>query len=192
MLIPPAFLACCVPFPGAFLERIDDTCLRAYLRPGILFLIDCYDHLQRVTPCAHSTPNSQATFEVIEGLSSNHVDVNDGSVSIPARAANGEPEQPHLDELKLQNGALSRMNRAVLALAGLRDHHGSYRRATDRCGAPLPTQNRGRPGSELAIDAFVVAAADVHGGALIATFDIDDLHLLAGHAHGVRIASIRP
>src|SRR5690242_16779672 len=45
-----------------------------------------------------------------------------------------------------------------------------------------------RRGSELAIDAFLVATADVHRGALIATVDVRDLRRLAGHAHGVRIA----
>lgn len=37
-------------------------------------------------------------------------------------------------------------------------------------------------GSELAVDAFVVAVADLAGGALVATVDLADLRRLAGHA----------
>lgn len=36
-------------------------------------------------------------------------------------------------------------------------------------------------GSELAVDAFVVAVADLAGGAVVATVDLDDLRRLAGH-----------
>jgi predicted nucleic acid-binding protein len=49
-----------------------------------------------------------------------------------------------------------------------------------------------RRGSEMAIDAFVVAAAEVHGGALIATVDIRDMQRLAAHAQAVRVVSIQP
>lgn len=45
-------------------------------------------------------------------------------------------------------------------------------------------------GSELAVDAFLVADADLRGGAVIATCDPDDLERLAGHAHKVRIAEL--
>jgi predicted nucleic acid-binding protein len=47
-----------------------------------------------------------------------------------------------------------------------------------------------RRGSELAVDAFVVAAADVEGGALIATVDVDDMQRLASHARNVRVVSL--
>jgi predicted nucleic acid-binding protein len=47
-----------------------------------------------------------------------------------------------------------------------------------------------REGSELAIDAFVVAAADLAGGAIVATSDSDDLERLAAHANHVRIVNI--
>ena len=50
---------------------------------------------------------------------------------------------------------------------------------------------RVRAGSELAIDAFVVAVADLAGGALIATVDLTDLKRLAAHATHVAIADIR-
>jgi predicted nucleic acid-binding protein len=49
-----------------------------------------------------------------------------------------------------------------------------------------------RRGSALAVDAFVVAVADLAGGALVATVDTDDLELLASHAKDVRIVSIQP
>lgn len=45
-------------------------------------------------------------------------------------------------------------------------------------------------GSELAVDAFLVASADVLGGALLATVDTDDLERLAAHANRVTIADI--
>lgn len=44
--------------------------------------------------------------------------------------------------------------------------------------------------SELAIDAFVVAAADIMGGAVVATVDASDLRRLAAHASRVVIADI--
>jgi predicted nucleic acid-binding protein len=46
-------------------------------------------------------------------------------------------------------------------------------------------------GSELAVDAFTVAVADLAGGAVVATVDIKDLERLASHASGVVIADIR-
>lgn len=48
-----------------------------------------------------------------------------------------------------------------------------------------------RAGSEMAVDAFCVAAADLAGGAVIATTDPRDLERLAGHAARVVIADIR-
>lgn len=47
-------------------------------------------------------------------------------------------------------------------------------------------------GSEMAIDAFLVADADVRGGAIIATCDTGDLHRLASYAARVRIAALDP
>lgn len=47
-------------------------------------------------------------------------------------------------------------------------------------------------GSELAVDAFVVAVADLAGGGIIATVDVDDLERLAAGAKRVKIASIQP
>jgi predicted nucleic acid-binding protein len=47
-----------------------------------------------------------------------------------------------------------------------------------------------RAGSDLAVDAFTVAVADLAGGAIIATTDVDDLERLAGHAERVVVASI--
>jgi len=47
-----------------------------------------------------------------------------------------------------------------------------------------------RRGSELAIDAFVVAVGDLAGGAVIATTDVRDLERLVAHADGVVIAPV--
>ncbi|MGI8684300.1 MAG: PIN domain-containing protein [Acidimicrobiales bacterium] len=47
-------------------------------------------------------------------------------------------------------------------------------------------------GSDLAVDAFVIAVADLAGGALVATVDVHDLRRLASHATDVVVASIRP
>lgn len=47
-------------------------------------------------------------------------------------------------------------------------------------------------GSELAVDAFVVSVADLAGGAIVATIDVDDLERLAAHAEAVTIVSIQP
>lgn len=45
-------------------------------------------------------------------------------------------------------------------------------------------------GSELAVDAFVVAVGDLAGGAVVATTDVSDLRRLAAHADRVAIADI--
>jgi len=47
-----------------------------------------------------------------------------------------------------------------------------------------------RAGSEMAVDAFLVAAADVLGGAVIATTDPDDLRRLAAHASKVEVVDL--
>jgi predicted nucleic acid-binding protein len=49
-----------------------------------------------------------------------------------------------------------------------------------------------RRGSELAVDAFLVAVADLAGGAIVATTDIKDLSLLASHSTNVRIVALQP
>src|SRR5688500_10924770 len=49
-----------------------------------------------------------------------------------------------------------------------------------------------RRGSALAVDAFVVAVADLAGGGLVATADVEDLELLANHAKQVSVVSIQP
>ena len=45
-------------------------------------------------------------------------------------------------------------------------------------------------GSDTAVDAFIVAIADLAGGAVIATVDTADLESLAGHASNVVVANI--
>lgn len=45
-------------------------------------------------------------------------------------------------------------------------------------------------GSELAVDAFLVAVADLAGGAVVATVDVDDLTRLATGATRVTVAAI--
>jgi predicted nucleic acid-binding protein len=45
-------------------------------------------------------------------------------------------------------------------------------------------------GSELAVDAFLVADADLRGGAVIATVDTGDLRRLASAATGVHVADL--
>ena len=47
-----------------------------------------------------------------------------------------------------------------------------------------------RAGSEMAVDAFTVAVADLAGGAIVATTDPDDLERLASRAHHVRIVDV--
>jgi predicted nucleic acid-binding protein len=46
--------------------------------------------------------------------------------------------------------------------------------------------------SDVAVDAFVVAVADLAGGAIIATVDVDDMVALASHAKDVKVVSIQP
>lgn len=48
-----------------------------------------------------------------------------------------------------------------------------------------------KAGSELAVDAFTVAAADLAGGAVVATVDVEDLQRLAAHATRVVVADTR-
>lgn len=45
-------------------------------------------------------------------------------------------------------------------------------------------------GSELAVDAFVIAVADLEGGAIIASVDVSDMERLAAHATKVVVADI--
>jgi predicted nucleic acid-binding protein len=45
-------------------------------------------------------------------------------------------------------------------------------------------------GSELAVDAFVVAVADLEGGAVIASSDVGDMARIAAHAAKVLVADI--
>jgi predicted nucleic acid-binding protein len=77
--------------------------------------------------------------------------------------------------------------------AGLRRErvqvHAVDTRVGVRAGQLLGAAKRG---SELAVDAFVVAVADLAGGGIIATVDIDDLEALAAGAKRVKIASIQP
>lgn len=49
---------------------------------------------------------------------------------------------------------------------------------------------RARVGSDLAVDAFLVAAADLAGGAVIATVDLVDLRRLAAHTTSVTVAPL--
>jgi len=58
-----------------------------------------------------------------------------------------------------------------------------------RAGQLLGASKRG---SALAVDAFVIAVADLAGGGLVATVDVDDLEVLASHAKDVRVVSIQP
>jgi predicted nucleic acid-binding protein len=46
---------------------------------------------------------------------------------------------------------------------------------------------RARARSDLAVDAFLVAVADLAGGAVVATCDTDDLRRLSEHATGVTV-----
>lgn len=60
-------------------------------------------------------------------------------------------------------------------------------RAGVRAGQLL---GRVRAGSEMAVDAFTVAIADLAGGAVVATADPRDLRRLASYATHVRVADI--
>lgn len=62
-------------------------------------------------------------------------------------------------------------------------------RAGMRAGRLLGAARRG---SEHAIDAFLVAVADLSGGAVVATVDVDDIELFAAHAKNVAVVSIQP
>lgn len=46
--------------------------------------------------------------------------------------------------------------------------------------------------SDRAVDACLVAVADLAGGALIATVDVDDLEKLAAHSKNVGVVSVQP
>jgi predicted nucleic acid-binding protein len=46
-------------------------------------------------------------------------------------------------------------------------------------------------GSEMAVDAFTVAVADLAGGAVVATSDPRDLSRLAAHTEGIAVVDIR-
>jgi predicted nucleic acid-binding protein len=79
----------------------------------------------------------------------------------------------------------------VGVFAGLRRervevHHVDSRMGV-RAGQLLGTVGAG---SEMAIDAFLLADADLRGGAVIATCDTDDLRRLATVAQRVRIADL--
>lgn len=45
-------------------------------------------------------------------------------------------------------------------------------------------------GSELAVDAFLIAVADLAGGAVVATVDRKDLRRLAAHTTGLSIVDL--
>lgn len=47
-----------------------------------------------------------------------------------------------------------------------------------------------RAGSELAVDAFVVAVAELAGGAVVATVDRSDMESLAAYASNVTVADV--
>jgi predicted nucleic acid-binding protein len=47
-----------------------------------------------------------------------------------------------------------------------------------------------RAGSALAVDAFLIAVADLAGGAVVATADLDDLRRLADHATAVTVVAV--
>ena len=47
-----------------------------------------------------------------------------------------------------------------------------------------------KAGSEMAVDAFLVAVADTEGGALVATVDGNDIRRIAAHAKHVRVANL--
>jgi predicted nucleic acid-binding protein len=49
---------------------------------------------------------------------------------------------------------------------------------------------RAGAGSEMAVDAFLIAVADLAGGAVVATVDLKDLRRLAAHTTGVSIADL--
>lgn len=75
--------------------------------------------------------------------------------------------------------------------AGLRRHrvevHAVDTRVGVRAGQLLGTIGAG---SEMAVDAFLIADADLRGGAIVATCDPDDLGRLASVAASVRVADL--
>jgi len=76
--------------------------------------------------------------------------------------------------------------------AGLRRDRVEVRAVDARAGVRAgQLLGRAGAGSELAVDAFTVAVADLSGGAVIATADIEDLERLASYASSVVIADIR-
>jgi predicted nucleic acid-binding protein len=76
--------------------------------------------------------------------------------------------------------------------AGLRRERVEVRAVDGRVGVRAgQLLGRVRRGSELAVDAFTVAVADLEGGAVIATADVHDLEMLASHATSVVVADIR-
>lgn len=83
------------------------------------------------------------------------------------------------------------------ALVGARSLSASVDEAIEACGRRTRGVRAGQllgqagAGSELAVDAFTVAVADLSGGAVIATADIKDLERLASHASSVVMADIR-
>lgn len=76
--------------------------------------------------------------------------------------------------------------------AGLRRDRVEVRPVDARVGVRAgQLLGRVRRGSEVAVDAFVVAVADLAGGAVIATADVGDIERLAEHATAVVVADIR-
>lgn len=76
-------------------------------------------------------------------------------------------------------------------LAGLRRERVEVHPVDSRVGVRAGQLLGGvRAGSELAVDAFLVADADLRGGAVIATVDPGDLGRLASAADRVRIADL--
>lgn len=75
--------------------------------------------------------------------------------------------------------------------AGLRRERVNVHAVDSRVGVRAgQLLGRVRAGSELAVDAFTVAVADLAGGAVIATTDVDDLRRLASGAPHVVIVDI--
>lgn len=83
--------------------------------------------------------------------------------------------------------------RDAAVFAGLRrervEVHPVDTRAGVRAGQLL---GAARVGSEHAVDAFIVAVADLAGGAVIATVDVGDLAMFAEHASNVVVADLQP
>lgn len=75
--------------------------------------------------------------------------------------------------------------------AGLRRERVNVHAVDSRVGVRAgQLLGRVRAGSEAAVDAFTVAVADLAGGAVIATTDVDDLRRLASGAPHVAIVEI--